>query len=367
MTSFRYTRWAAAGFLCATLATMACAANAQVTGEGPGFYVSGDLGAVLGGDDKIKGDGIDSEVVHSLGFGMLGALGMRFDNGLRAEFEVGYRREDTDKAGGVHSSGNTHALNFGPNLLYDIRTGSRFTPYFGLGVGAADVGYHITVPGNGVDGSGIGFAYQGIAGIAYALTDQLQLTADYRYFRALPVNMPTTAGGSTQANYHAHTVLLGVRWLFYPTSEAAPPRARPAAAPAQPMMPAQAPAAAPAAAAPADYVVYFDFDSAAINAQGAQTVQQAASAIKQQQTARITVTGHTDLSGSEQYNQRLSLRRANAVKAALMRLGVPADFDRGRRQGRRESRRADADRRARAREPPRRDRVLSGRPPYRRR
>jgi OmpA-OmpF porin, OOP family len=326
MTSFRSIRWAAAGILCATLGSMASAANAQVTGEGPGFYVSGDLGAVLGGDDKIKGDGIDTDVTHSIGIGAVGAVGIRFDNGLRAEFEVGYRREDTDKSGGVHSSGNTHALNFGPNLLYDIRTGSRFTPYFGLGAGAADVGYRITVPGNGVDGSGIGFAYQGIAGLAYALTDQLQLTADYRYIRALPVNISATAGGTTQANYHAHTVLLGVRWLFYPTSEAAPPRAQRAAAPAQPMMPAPAPAAAPAATAPAaSFIVYFDFDSATITSQGAQTIQQAASAIKGQQAARITVTGHTDLTGSEQYNQRLSQRRANAVKAALMRLGVPAD------------------------------------------
>ncbi|TAJ86536.1 OmpA family protein, partial [Reyranella sp.] len=40
--------------------------------------------------------------------------------------------------------------------------------------------------------------------------------------------------------------------------------------------------------------------------------------------ARITATGHTDTSGSEQYNMALSLRRANAVKDALVREGVPA-------------------------------------------
>jgi OOP family OmpA-OmpF porin len=35
------------------------------------------------------------------------------------------------------------------------------------------------------------------------------------------------------------------------------------------------------------------------------------------------VTGYTDTSGSPGYNQRLSERRANAVAAALERLGVP--------------------------------------------
>jgi OOP family OmpA-OmpF porin len=39
---------------------------------------------------------------------------------------------------------------------------------------------------------------------------------------------------------------------------------------------------------------------------------------------RITATGHTDTSGPEAYNMALSLRRANAVKDALVRDGVPA-------------------------------------------
>jgi outer membrane protein OmpA-like peptidoglycan-associated protein len=37
----------------------------------------------------------------------------------------------------------------------------------------------------------------------------------------------------------------------------------------------------------------------------------------------MTVTGFTDASGSAGYNQRLSLRRANAVAAALEHAGVP--------------------------------------------
>ena len=39
---------------------------------------------------------------------------------------------------------------------------------------------------------------------------------------------------------------------------------------------------------------------------------------------RIMVTGHTDRIGSQQYNQKLSERRANAVKAYLVKKGIPA-------------------------------------------
>jgi OOP family OmpA-OmpF porin len=53
-------------------------------------------------------------------------------------------------------------------------------------------------------------------------------------------------------------------------------------------------------------------------------VPQAAGAYKAKGNARITATGHTDTSGSEAYNMALSLRRANAVKDALVREGVPA-------------------------------------------
>jgi outer membrane protein OmpA-like peptidoglycan-associated protein len=38
---------------------------------------------------------------------------------------------------------------------------------------------------------------------------------------------------------------------------------------------------------------------------------------------RIEVNGYTDRSGSDQYNQGLSVRRANAVAAELLRRGVP--------------------------------------------
>ncbi len=39
---------------------------------------------------------------------------------------------------------------------------------------------------------------------------------------------------------------------------------------------------------------------------------------------RVTATGHTDTTGTEAYNMALSLRRANTVKDALVKLGVPA-------------------------------------------
>ena len=81
----------------------------------------------------------------------------------------------------------------------------------------------------------------------------------------------------------------------------------------------------PPVAAPTSFMVFFDWDRSNLSQQAVQTIGQAAAAFKSRGSARVTATGHTDTSGPESYNMALSLRRANSVKAELVRQGVPAD------------------------------------------
>ena len=80
----------------------------------------------------------------------------------------------------------------------------------------------------------------------------------------------------------------------------------------------------PPMVAPPSFMVFFDWDRSNLSQQALTTIEQAADAFKSKGNARITATGHTDTSGPEAYNMALSLRRANAVKDALVREGVPA-------------------------------------------
>lgn len=52
-------------------------------------------------------------------------------------------------------------------------------------------------------------------------------------------------------------------------------------------------------------------------------VKEAAAAAKKSGSASIMITGHTDRSGSDAYNQALSTRRADTVKSALVTEGIP--------------------------------------------
>ena len=70
---------------------------------------------------------------------------------------------------------------------------------------------------------------------------------------------------------------------------------------------------------------FFDFDKATLKPEGKATLNDLASKIKGIKLETLITTGHTDSIGSDAYNQRLSLRRANAVKAYLVSQGVAAD------------------------------------------
>jgi outer membrane protein OmpA-like peptidoglycan-associated protein len=71
------------------------------------------------------------------------------------------------------------------------------------------------------------------------------------------------------------------------------------------------------------FMVFFDWDKSDLNAASLETIAKAAAAYRAKGGAQIRATGHTDTSGPNTYNLALSLRRANAVKDALVRDGVP--------------------------------------------
>jgi outer membrane protein OmpA-like peptidoglycan-associated protein len=61
--------------------------------------------------------------------------------------------------------------------------------------------------------------------------------------------------------------------------------------------------------------VLFDFDKAELLPKAQDTLQKAAEVVKQKyKGGTIRIEGHTDAKGSDAYNQKLSLRRADSVK-----------------------------------------------------
>ena len=117
----------------------------------------------------------------------------------------------------------------------------------------------------------------------------------------------------------------GLCWQTTYTQGACEPAAPVAAAPAP------APAAAPVAAAPTSEKVsyaadaFFDFDKSVLKPAGKAQLDELAANLKNVDLEVIVAVGHTDSTGSKAYNQKLSERRAESVKAYLAGKGIDAN------------------------------------------
>ncbi|MBR0659241.1 OmpA family protein [Neoroseomonas oryzicola] len=255
--------------------------------------------------------------VLNVGYGLIG--------GLRGELEAFYRVNDAASGLAFNrpaTGGTANSYGLMANVYYDLAIGGAnpvAIPYIGGGLGYAwtdwsSVGGRAGSAALNIDGSDGTWAYQAIAGVAFPIpaVPGLAITAEYRYFGTF--DNPSLSGTVTGPGYARsqqipvatsnHNVMVGVRFNF-------------GRIPA----PAPVPAAAPAPAR--TFMVFFDWNRADLTDRARQIIAEAAQARSRQQVTRIDVTGHTDTSGSAQYNQGLSVRRANAVAAELVRLGVP--------------------------------------------
>lgn len=86
-----------------------------------------------------------------------------------------------------------------------------------------------------------------------------------------------------------------------------------------------APTPPPVQCVGAEGVVYFDLGSTQLNAEGQSSLEDVAEARRAECTTQITLTGHTDATGSVGRNRQLAAQRAEAVKRHLVTLGVPQE------------------------------------------
>lgn len=316
--------------LAATILALPVAAKAQPV---TGLYIAGGIGGnyLMETNTKLSTKlGTGSGKVQNKG-GLVGvaSIGWGLGNGLRFELEVNGR--DSHVRYKSPNLGGGDAITYGAmaNVLYDINAGWPVVPYVGVGAGYEFTSlnsFNVYAPGgnpgfNAKTGDMGTPAAQAILGVAYpiAAAPGLAVTAEYRFLATLQdrkfggtlVSGSTRSGGQLKIdNMYNHSILVGLRYNF-------------GVAPAPVVAAAPAPVVAPAPAPARSYLVFFDWDKADLTARAQQIIAEAAQNSTRVASTRIDVSGHADRTGTAQYNQALSLRRANNVAAELVRLGVP--------------------------------------------
>jgi outer membrane protein OmpA-like peptidoglycan-associated protein len=263
-------------------------AQAQQTSQ-PNFYFGAEAGVNWLFNTTILG----TPVYPQSGFAAGGKIGYDFV-GPRLEVEGVYRNNQQQYVALPNSVNNQISqVAVMANLLYDFLPQATVTPYMGAGAGVAFVDGNYPL-------SSAQFAYQGIVGLGWNVDANFRANIDGRYYGTTNPSV----GGTNWTNNN-FTIMASLQFKFGDTAAAPPPPS-------------------PPAVAPPSFMVFFDWDRSNLSQQALTTIQQAADAFKAKGSARITATGHTDTTGPESYNMALSLRRANVVKDALVRDGVPA-------------------------------------------
>jgi OmpA-OmpF porin, OOP family len=273
------------------------------------------------------------------GFNVAGELG--YDFGLfRSGFELGYQRaglSSVDNVAGIAAvgapgpngvtSGNVSALSFMLNGLFDFGSNESWTGSVGGGVGIAQ--YKAGKFATGINpvflnDSDTGFAWQVLAGVRKAISDNVDLNLGYKYFNIPKINTVAANGAALRTKLATHNLMLGFTYNFGGEAAPAPvPAPEPAPAPA-PAAIVEAPPAPPAPPpAPGPFIIFFDWDKSVITPEADKILTDAAEAFKSTGQVSLQLAGHADKSGTDSYNEALSGRRSSSAIKRLVALGVP--------------------------------------------
>src|ERR1044072_5736787 len=222
------------------LATPALARNGA-------WYVGGDFGATIVEDISFDFDlgptipsaaGAQYAINHEYGYDA--ALFVGYDLGsFRVEAEVAYKRArvddietsirfpgavgnpagaaitpDTYPAGG----GRTSALSFMINGLLDFGDDDGVSGFVGGGAGMGRGGYNniraFSNQAAAIDDSDTRFAWQVVAGVRQAISDNVDITVRYRFFNVDNIRTVDFRGLESESRFRSHSLLGGITFNF---------------------------------------------------------------------------------------------------------------------------------------------------------
>jgi len=256
------------------------------------------------------------------GWAVFGSAGYAMQQ-WRVELEGGFRQNNIDaylKSGwnwtwwrerAKHEpSGELSEASLMINIIYDVPIFERFSLAFGLGAGADYTEFKLATKWAPVDEGDWHFAYQGIAGVNYALTEMTVIFVNYRLSNVNDIAFdPTKHVHLEGEDFQKQAATLGVRFALNAPVVAVAAVTPPAPEP----VPLER-----------EFMVFFGFNQSTLTAQALATIEKAVGAVHESGSAAIRVVGHADRAGSAAYNRALSLRRARSVRKALITFGIAA-------------------------------------------
>jgi len=194
-------------------------------------YIKGNIGIFSLEDSTLNLASEDNDVdigdvSSDTGFGINAAIGKSFANGFDLELEYGFKTADLDEATPsdevaeytgdfeVDVDGNVDIHSLMANAIYNFKSGASITPYAGAGIGLGFVNIDLDDAG---DISDTVFAYQLMAGVAFNVSNNMDILAGYRYFGTSDITEDGTFYGydvEGSATVDSHNFEVGLKYSF---------------------------------------------------------------------------------------------------------------------------------------------------------
>jgi opacity protein-like surface antigen len=178
-------------------------------------YLSGNIGLGMAMDsdiDNMPENAGTAKMTLDAGFLGTAAVGYDFAGPFRAEAEYGWQKNDLDTLSysnriGNINQGDLKTQSMMVNGYYDVDTGSPWSPFVGAGIGWAKV--DLNTPALPFGDNDDVFAYQFMAGVAYNVSANLAIDAQYRFFGTQDATIQ-----DADFSMNSNDLMLGLRYSF---------------------------------------------------------------------------------------------------------------------------------------------------------
>lgn len=190
-------------------------------------YLQLNAGAVMEQDTDFNlNSATNVENTYDDGYVINGAIGHNvgkfyFIDNVKFDLELGYASSSVDAhnvngAPLANSVGDLNTTTVLANMYHEYDTGTRFVPYYGLGIGIAsvDIDNFGSTTNTVLDDSEVTFAYQASAGVNYIVTDHVDIGMRYRFNGAEGIEIVGSDGTTTDFSPMAHQLTAGVNVNF---------------------------------------------------------------------------------------------------------------------------------------------------------
>ncbi len=152
---------------------------------------------------------------------LAGAVGYRFHENWRTEFEYSTRWSDISGLNGaLTTTGKANVQTLGAHIFYDFRSGQRIRPFIGMGAGASRLDFKFEGPADHFpsfivrgDDTNYGHYFNVLAGVTYNVSPELRLGLGVEYVTLPDDAIESNIGGIEGIN-RSYNYFLSARWFF---------------------------------------------------------------------------------------------------------------------------------------------------------